>query len=136
MSAPTRDELPLVHPLVHIDLDGDVLRVTRKRTSMGGSVAEVEASFQEFEELTLRYGDRAQLLLLDTRDVPGRNDASFETAQSRHSAATFGDFERAAILVRTEVGRLQVERLFRDAPPKTEVAVFTDEDDALAWLRR
>jgi hypothetical protein len=74
-------------------------------------------------------------LLLDLRQGPGRNDAPFEQATEAARRGLFDLFGRVAVLVRTQVGKLQVSRLQKSdgADPH---AVFTDEAEAIAWLVR
>lgn len=77
--------------------------------------------------------ERSQLVLLtDIRLAPGRNDEAFEGAVADHRDELFGGFKRRATLVRTLVGKLQVQRLNRASILATEV--FDDEAAAIAYL--
>jgi len=72
-------------------------------------------------------------LLTDVRDAPGRNDEDFESTLASMQHDLFDGFKKRAILVKSAVGRLQVERLARErrAPAAN---VFEMGKDAIAYL--
>ena len=74
----------------------------------------------------------AQLMLLDLREGPGRNDASFEAAMLPAIGSLLSRFARSAMLVKTAVGRLQLQRLGRET--SISLTVFQDEQEALRFL--
>jgi hypothetical protein len=75
----------------------------------------------------------ARRLLLDVREgPPGRNDEEFERAGERWRREIVAEFERAATLVKSAAGRLQVLRLAR--VEGREARVFLDEAEALRFL--
>jgi hypothetical protein len=55
---------------------------------------------------------RAQPLLVDLREAKGRNDASFEASMARFRQAMFRGFPKIVVLVRSAIGKLQVQRHF------------------------
>jgi hypothetical protein len=72
-------------------------------------------------------------VLIDTRDGPLRNDPEFEAAMREWRTFLFEQFDRAAIVVRTAVGVLQVQRMGRDPEMeimKKKVRVFQDDEAA------
>lgn len=71
-------------------------------------------------------------LLLDLRNTVGRNDPDFEKLIAPHRAKLEHGFRKVAVVVRSQVGRLQVERHARD--DGVNLRVFLEEDEALAWL--
>jgi NADH-quinone oxidoreductase subunit F len=73
-----------------------------------------------------------QLMLLDLREGPGRNDASFEAAMLPAIGNLLSRFARSAMLVKTAVGRLQLQRLGRET--SMPMSVFHDEQEALRFL--
>ena len=80
-------------------------------------------------------GDEAKgaAILMDFRDARARNDEAFENTMERFRDEVRARFRRVAVLVRTQVGRMQIERLNEgrsDAP-----TVFEDREAALAWLQ-
>jgi hypothetical protein len=71
-------------------------------------------------------------LLIDVREAPPRNDEAFERELTPLLAQFMQPFAARAVLVRSAVGRLQVQRLSRayDARPQ----IFDDEGKALQHL--
>ncbi len=99
--------------------------------------------YRTTEEMDEAYGqvvDRCAALdrheaaiLVDLREARGRNDPAFEQRLAVHRKAQFEGFRRAAVLVRSLVGKLQVERLMKE--DGLDIPVFRDEDLALHYLR-
>ncbi len=78
--------------------------------------------------------DRASWsLLLDLTRAAGRNDDHFERAIAPERAHLERGFSKVAVVVRSVVGRLQVERHARE--DGVNLRAFVDENEALAWLR-
>lgn len=73
-------------------------------------------------------------LLLDLRPVAGRNDPAYEDSMSVYRRRTLEGFARAAILVETVSGRLQVERYAREDRTHA-VRAFLSEKKAMEWLQ-
>jgi hypothetical protein len=78
---------------------------------------------------------RGSGLLIDAREAPARNDQEFEEEFKLARRPILANFRRVAVLVRTAVGRLQVNRYAREDGVAAQ-AVFGEEADALAFLRR
>ncbi|WP_437729941.1 hypothetical protein [Sorangium sp. So ce1335] len=79
--------------------------------------------------------DRASLgHLIDLRQPPMNNDPGFEAATMRTRSMLVQEFGCVAIVVRTAVGALQVNRLLREEN-NDNVLVFHEEEVALAYLR-
>jgi len=79
---------------------------------------------------------RAQLgLLLDTRQAIGRSDDDFEAVMNELRPRLVGGFRRISVLVKTAVGRLQVQRMARTDRIGDRLMVTSDEAEALAWIR-
>jgi hypothetical protein len=114
-----------------LDVDDGVARVTRS-PAPPPAPAEMAAAYAELTVAMRRSG--AKKVLVDLRGgPPGRNDPEFERASEDWRKSLAGNLDRVAILVRTAVGKLHVQRLGREigrAP-----AVFMDEAEALAFLR-
>lgn len=113
-----------------VDADGDFARVTRS-TTPAPSADEMRTLYAMMRTALVAAG--ARRLLLDLRGgPPGRNDPEFERASEEWRRALGSDFDRVAILVRTAVGKLHIQRLGREigrAP-----SIFMDEAEALAFL--
>jgi hypothetical protein len=71
-------------------------------------------------------------ILCDLRSGPLRSGDEFEPSALRFRRDVFRDFGRSAVLVRTQVGRLQVARHEKVQGPGP--LVFSDEDAALSYL--
>jgi hypothetical protein len=95
---------------------------------------EVRRTDDEVGQVMRARSPRETRLLFDLRGgPPGRNDPEFERVgvETRHGMAKL--FSRVAILVKTAAGRLQVNRLTRDA--HLAPGIFLDEREALTWLK-
>ncbi|WP_437618108.1 hypothetical protein [Sorangium sp. So ce1151] len=78
--------------------------------------------------------DRGRLgHLIDLRRPPMNNDPAFEAATMRTRSMLVQEFAAVAIVVRTAVGALQVNRLLREES-NDNVLVFHDEDVAVGYL--
>ena len=73
-------------------------------------------------------------LLLDVREVMGRNDEAFEAASMSVRLRFIARFGRAAILVRTLAGKLQGQRFIREDKISQSSLVTDDLARALAFL--
>ena len=83
-------------------------------------------------ERELGPGGRGPGILIDSRDVRARNDEAFEEGTRAYRQKIREAFERTAVLVRTEIGKLHIARLNRD--DGTNTRTFSDMDEALAYL--
>jgi len=111
------------------DLDGALLRITR-------TTAPVD-NLDAFSERVAELGralerTHARVALMDLRGAPGRNDPEFEAASSTWRRLLGARFAKVAVLVRTQAGRLQVQRLGRQE--HREPHVFLDENEAIEYL--
>jgi hypothetical protein len=77
--------------------------------------------------------DRAShTLLFDAREAIGRNDPEYESWFAPHRREIVRDFARAAVVVKSASGKLQVARLA--TADRRELAVFASIDDAERYL--
>ena len=82
----------------------------------------------------LKSVERAEYAMLqDLRDARGRNDEQFEAVMIRERKRMHDGFRKVAILVATQVGRLQVQRHIGQGAEAT-ARVFLDEGEAVRWL--
>ena len=105
-----------------------VRRTSRSHSALDEVGPAFEAIYEELRDLDLPE----QALLVDLRDVVGRNDPEFERVIAPHRRRLIQSFSRAAVLVRSSVGAMQLRRLFAEDGLKIEV--FGSEVEALAWL--
>ena len=76
--------------------------------------------------------DRARhVIMLDARDSPLRTDPAFEQTAEKRRVEFFQGFARVAVLVKTAVGKLQMQRF---ANRYENTRVFDDEAAALGFL--
>ncbi len=72
-------------------------------------------------------------ILVDLRLAPSRNDPEFERAMLEYRPRLFGRFARRAVLVRSAVGKLHVQR-HANQDGHRDLEVFTDLDEALTFV--
>jgi hypothetical protein len=119
------------HYTVRVVRPGMIVRLERSKVPFQTSdecVESHDAVLHKFDMLVRG----AYVLLVDLRLAPPRNDLAFEAAVARKRRALLVGFQRAAILVRTASGRMQVTRHMRD--DGLEVGVFNSEREALGYL--
>ena len=115
---------------VKLDEARGFVRITRTG-AVYPSLVEMERDTQLLEQIVRRFGVRRGLI--DFRQgPPARNDEAFERATEKGRRLLRDGFERFAVLVRSAVGKLQVNRLSREdgAVPH----VFLDEAEAIRYL--
>ena len=119
-------------PYCTLDLDGTTSVVTFRRQDVpypSAGVIEDEAKKAERALASLSEGYH---LLVDLRVILPRNDPEFERAIVQFRRTLFRHAQRVAILVRTAVGALQVQRHSRT--DGVDARSFQDEHQALAYL--
>ncbi len=129
----------LESPYFHISVDDDEKLVRAKRTDRAYPTIEaLRAANAERIAVFEPIAGKGYVLLLDMRDGPMRNDPAFEEETRKARLQLFHVFYKVAILLRTAVGMLQLERLKREeqeARGATPMQTFDDEAAALAFLR-
>jgi hypothetical protein len=92
---------------------------------------DMKRRFDEVSDAIDHAGRADAGLLVDTRAAAPRNDPAFEKAFAPLRARLFGGLSRRAVLVRTPIGRLQVDRHQRE--DQNDIHVFQDEELAVAY---
>lgn len=114
---------------VELRAHGVIVRRTTRRYS---DLSELAPSFQAiFDRIAVRRPG-ASTLLVDLRAIVGRNDTQFEAALAPLRRELLGKFARSALLVRTSIGRMQLQRYLADDGIPAEV--FSEEAPAMAWF--
>jgi len=126
----THREGPPVHesPYHRVQRCDDHLRMARSAEPY----ADLDALEREYETLVAALGayrDHELGLLVDLRDAKGRNDAEFEETLGRWRRKSLEGYRPLVILVRSELGRMHVERHMR--ADGLDAVVVTDEEQAL-----
>ena len=101
-----------------------------------------DVPFESLAELERAYGGVADALdalprdrmalLIDLRAAPSRNDPAFERTIAPLRKRMWEGFARRGVLLRSAVGKLQIER--HAAQDGVSVTAFHDLDDALRAL--
>lgn len=120
-------------PFYEVDVrpQGAIVRRTGRRYV---DISELAPSFEALDAKFAAMSPSPEVcaLLVDLRTIVGRNDAEFETALAPRRRELLRKFARSALLVRTTIGRLQLERYL--AADGIAARVFSDEGDAMAWF--
>lgn len=93
----------------------------------------LRASFGEIDAELLGEDRKHLRLLIDLRPAKGRNDPEFEEAMAKERQDLMRSFGEVALLVNSEIGRMQVLRHL--AQDGLEFPVYGDEAAAHRWLR-
>ena len=87
------------------------------------------------EQVIAKLADhRRSPLLVDLRKAPGRSDPAFESYFAEYRTRMLADHPRAAIVVQSAVGSLQVRRHMREDNQDRRVRVFQSLEDAHTYL--
>jgi hypothetical protein len=114
--------------LFRLEVEHGIARIIRTATPL--EIATLPERVAELGRALERTTARAALM--DMRNAPGRNDPEFEAATVSWRRLIGTRFPKLAILVRTQAGRLQIQRLGRE--DRRESHVFLDEAEALRYL--
>lgn len=79
-------------------------------------------------------GRRSHRLLIDTRAAIGNNNPDFETWFEVHRRRMLLGFPRVALVVKSAIGKLHVERLLASEKLEKTPRVFLDEGLAMRYL--
>ncbi|MBX7194872.1 MAG: hypothetical protein K1X94_22655 [Sandaracinaceae bacterium] len=116
---------------LELDESRQLVRYTRSATPFD-TLDDAMTMFREVIAAGKEHGRRGCVLLSDVRLAVGRNDPEFERVLQALRGELFGAYPKRATLVRTVVGKLQIQRLNHEA--QTTVEVFDDEAAALGYL--
>jgi len=106
--------------------------LVRRTSRRYAQLQEISASFTEIDDAIRLIDTSVYSLLIDLRPIVGRNDPAFERELAPLRSALLHRFCRAGFVVRTTIGRLQLERYF--AADGLDAEVFDNDDDAALWL--
>lgn len=120
-------------PYFLLTVDDEKRLLRRARTDLAfPALAEAETSYDAML-LSIEHIPRDRFALLaDMRLAPARNDDAFEALVARYYARLYSGFRRAAALVKTQVGRLQLGRMSEASGIR--VPAFVDEAAAMTYL--
>jgi hypothetical protein len=99
-------------------------------------LAEAEQVYRALLASRARIPGPRILVLVDQREAIGNNDPRYEQLVSKMVPALTTGVTRVAYVVRSAIGKLQIDRMRRDRSVAVEGNVFQDEAEALAYLER
>lgn len=119
-------------PFYEVHVEDGLLIVVRTHRRYE-SIDEVPASFEALRRTIADAGPH-RVAILDLRLAMGRNDEQFEETLAPERRALLGQLSRIVFLVKTNIGRMQIERyLQRDG---VNAPVCTSMEEALIAARR
>ena len=126
-----RELIRLNHLWVRYDKLREVVVITRFALHWS-SLGELHEAFDRIEQALAGIPKHRTILLVDSREAPMRNDPVFEAAFSERRRRINLGFKKIVVLVRTAVGRLQIQRHAKvdDIP----TGVSTEIHEALDYL--
>ena len=98
------------------------------------SLEEAARHFGQAVSLINALGRNKISLILDMREAPSRNDPQFEEAMAEHRRQVARDISRVAVIVKTAVGRLHVQRL--GETDRIKQGIVTTDEDAVEHVLR
>jgi len=119
--------------LVLLRLDPDERAVIMTRTAQE-LPRELDAMRSFFRSLVHALGDLhrpSHRFIIDARDAVGRNDEAFETVKREFEEELFGGFCDVSVVLRTQIGKLQVQR-YNEVLHEQSMQVYDDVADAMA----
>ncbi len=119
------------HVRLERDLGRRIVRLTRSAEKYDSNAQAVETYNKINAELD-RGGRTGYGFLVDSRQAPLRNDATFEAAVREPRKKTTQGFTRTAVLLKSAVGVAQMTRVVRE--DGVDMLVTVDEAEALAHV--
>lgn len=110
-----------------------VVKVTRLARPFESQAA-LEAACEPVQLALDSAGRRRHRLLIDTRAAIGNNNPDFETWFESHRRRMLLGFPRVALVVKSAIGKLHVERLVAGVKLEKTPRVFLDEGLAMRYL--
>lgn len=125
------EELSKFYEVLESKADGIVL--LRRSSAPFEDDAHIHRETESLKVALDRVGRQGRALLVDAREAPFDTDARLTESFRVQRAEARRGFRAVAVLVKTQVGRLQANRLGME--PGSRDRVFDDAEAALAYLR-
>ncbi|MCR9161479.1 MAG: hypothetical protein ACE37F_29895 [Nannocystaceae bacterium] len=113
--------------LLRVDPLERTVEMTRTVQDLPHDPIQLRAFFQTLVDAIGSVDRPRHTFVIDSRRTVGRNDEAFETVRREFEQALFGGFEKVSVRVRTEVGRLQVQR-YNETTPESDMAIVKGDD--------
>lgn len=104
--------------------------MTRTEADLPYDTTALRVFFQTLVDAIATINRPSHDFVIDARASMGRNDEAFETVKREFEEKLFGGFKSVSVVLRTEIGRLQVQRYNEDLAEQ-DMQVFPTVDDAL-----
>ena len=101
--------------------------MTRTTVDLPRDVTALRAFFQSLVDALADIHRPSHLFVIDSRDALGRNDEAFETCKKEFDETLLGGFQKVSVVVKTEIGKLQVRR-YNDVLHESPLTVVKTED--------
>jgi hypothetical protein len=128
---PLRELFRCDHITLRYDKLRDLVIATRSHLHWN-SIGELHAAFDRMDQLIAVLPRHRTVLLIDSREAPLRNDPVFESEFEMRRRRFIQGFKRVAALVKTAVGRLQIQR--HSKIDNIPIGVFTELDEVRDYL--
>jgi len=122
----------LDNPHITLLVDDERRLIVYRRKATKLTIPELDGMFADVARAQGRFDRASWHLLIDTREAPMNNTPEFEAAMNRAIGDMTAGWRRRAVVVKTAVGVLQVNRQSRTNPGADTPNIFRDE--AIAWL--
>ncbi len=120
--------------LLQWDVHKHAVIMTRTDADLPRDLDRLRTFFQTLVDAVSAIDRPSHDFVIDSRDSTGRNDEAFETVKREYEERLFGGFKNVSVVLRTEIGRLQVQRYNEDIPGR-DMKVFPSVDEALERKR-
>jgi hypothetical protein len=96
--------------LLELDPVERAVVMTRTPADLPRDVDALRTFFQSLVDAIADVDRPSHTFVIDSRETVGRNDDAFETMKREFEQPLLGGFRNVSVLVKTEIGRLQVKR--------------------------
>ncbi len=120
--------------LLQWDQSARAVIMTRTAAELPRDTEGLVEFFQSLVDAVAHVDRPSHEFVIDSRETMGRNDEAFERVKRDFEGRLFGGFRRVSVVLKSEVGRLQVNR-YNDDHQNEPMRVFDTVEDALDGRR-
>lgn len=113
--------------LLRLDPVERTVVMTRTAEDLPRGLDDLRAFFQTLVDAIVDVDRPSHTFVIDSRETVGRNDEAFETVKREFEHALLGGFDQVSVKVKTEIGRLQVQR-YNEVLHAKDMAIVKSED--------
>ncbi|MEM6294433.1 MAG: hypothetical protein AAGA54_24380 [Myxococcota bacterium] len=107
-----------------------VVVMTRTAVELPPDVGPLRAFLQSIVDAMDGIDRSIHEFVIDSRDVVGRNDEAFEALKREYEGPMLGGYRRVSVIVRSQIGRLQVNR-YNEVLHERTMEVYDTLEDAI-----